>query len=475
MKKDSFEPSWIPRLYRYCLSLKEQIAMLEKERAAMKQDIAQRKEQISELQEALKARKRISSNNSSQPPSQERKGNKKIVKKGGAVIGHEAHQRIQAKADTKIVLQAKVCPYCGEENLKERATSRPKEHLDIERGRFKCTHYIRTKYQCQCCRKHFWTDFPEGVMQSPFGAGLQAAVATLKGGRYSLSIRGISALLKELFGIKISDGAVAKIMKRANEVLREGSEEIKAKVREGDEPLYTDETGWREEGINRHLWTVGNSKGVFYEIHARRTKETRIKVQGGEPKGGAVTDRAPAYGGIETDHQYCLAHGVRNTQRFAEAEGSVGRIGQEVVKKWKRLLQIRRDWAEGKKEWKRVWEESESCRRGIRNYLLMGMHLTNKKFVRFCKKMLKDFEHFFVYLRIPWMEPTNNLAERNLRCLVIERKRSYGTKSKWGSEFVCRAKTVYMTLSQHGRSFFAYLREAFLQSWKGEELSRVYE
>ena len=51
MEKDSFEPSWIPHLYRYCLSLEEQNAMLEKERAAMKQDIAQQKEQISELQE----------------------------------------------------------------------------------------------------------------------------------------------------------------------------------------------------------------------------------------------------------------------------------------------------------------------------------------------------------------------------------------------------------------------------------------
>ena len=65
------------------------------------------------------------------------------------------------------------------------------------------------------------------------------------------------------------------------------------------------------------------------------------------------------------------------------------------------------------------------------------------------------------------MEPTNNLAERDLRTLVLLRKKSFGTKSERGQRFVERIKTVAMTLHRQKQSLFAYLASVFQAAFSG--------
>jgi len=60
------------------------------------------------------------------------------------------------------------------------------------------------------------------------------------------------------------------------------------------------------------------------------------------------------------------------------------------------------------------------------------------------------------------MEPTNNLAERDLRKLVIWRKKSYGTRSEKGKSFVARITSVIETLKKHEKSPFKFLEGALI-------------
>ena len=55
------------------------------------------------------------------------------------------------------------------------------------------------------------------------------------------------------------------------------------------------------------------------------------------------------------------------------------------------------------------------------------------------------------------MEPTNNAAERALRRAVLWRRKSFGTQSAEGSQFVGRVLTVVTTLRQQGREVLEYL------------------
>ena len=79
------------------------------------------------------------------------------------------------------------------------------------------------------------------------------------------------------------------------------------------------------------------------------------------------------------------------------------------------------------------------------------------KIVRFCKNLLKDFNALWTFLSIEHIEPTNNHAERSLRPLVIWRKKYFGTRSNYGSEFVARSASVIMTCKLQSKNCFEFL------------------
>jgi transposase len=60
----------------------------------------------------------------------------------------------------------------------------------------------------------------------------------------------------------------------------------------------------------------------------------------------------------------------------------------------------------------------------------------------------------------PGVEPTNKSAERPLRRAVLWRRRSFGTQSEAGSQFVERILTAVTTLRQQRRDVLDYLTAA---------------
>lgn len=58
------------------------------------------------------------------------------------------------------------------------------------------------------------------------------------------------------------------------------------------------------------------------------------------------------------------------------------------------------------------------------------------------------------------MEPTNNIAERALRKLVLWRKKSYGTRSRKGGALSERISSVVETTRKNGKNVLAFLEEA---------------
>ena len=77
-----------------------------------------------------------------------------------------------------------------------------------------------------------------------------------------------------------------------------------------------------------------------------------------------------------------------------------------------------------------------------------------------CRDILKREEALWTFVDVPGVEPTNNLAERQIRPGVLWRKGSFGTQSAAGSRFVERIMTVVSTLKQQGRNVLDYLAEA---------------
>ncbi len=104
--------------------------------------------------------------------------------------------------------------------------------------------------------------------------------------------------------------------------------------------------------------------------------------------------------------------------------------------------------------------EIEPLQQRIEWLLWAGCRSGHDKVAGMCREILKVSDAMWTFVRVPGVEPTNNLAERSLRHAVLWRKGSFGTHSAEGSLFVGRMLTVVTSLRQQKRHVLDYLTSA---------------
>src|SRR5438270_9793791 len=108
--------------------------------------------------------------------------------------------------------------------------------------------------RCPSCGKRTRADLPPGVSRRPFGARLTAVIALLSG-RYRLSRREVRQLVRDLWAVRVSLGAVARQEQAQSAALAPVVEEARAAVQQAA-MVNLDATGWRQEQQRAWLWTV---------------------------------------------------------------------------------------------------------------------------------------------------------------------------------------------------------------------------
>ncbi len=93
-----------------------------------------------------------------------------------------------------------------------------------------------------------------GVPRRPFGARLTAVIALLSG-RYRLSRRAVRQLLRDLWAVRPSLGAVVRQEQAQSAALAPVVEEAQAAVQQVT-VVNMDETGWRQAKQRAWLWTA---------------------------------------------------------------------------------------------------------------------------------------------------------------------------------------------------------------------------
>jgi transposase len=107
----------------------------------------------------------------------------------------------------------------------------------------------------------------------------------------------------------------------------------------------------------------------------------------------------------------------------------------------------------------------------VEKLLNVGSRSEHRKTGRTCQRIMRVEKCLWTFVRVEGVEPTNNAAERALRRAVLWRRRSFGTQSARGSEFVERILTAVTTLRQQGRDVLAYLT-AVCCSMLSDEVSK---
>jgi transposase len=308
--------------------------------------------------------------------------------------------------------------------------------------------------RCPCCKQGVTAtapaDMPEG---SPFGPGIAATAACLHGCQL-MSFKRLTEALDGLFGVTISQGAIANMLARAGKPFAAHAETIAATVR-ASAVMASDETSARVKGKTWWPWTFGCATAVYHLIAPTRGKCVPTGfLDGARPKVW-LSDRLAAQGTHAEAQQFCLAHLIRDAQ-FAIDHGDAIFAPQfkAFLKHACALGRRRPDLADAT-----IARHRRRLERWLDRLLdleasdAQGRHLRDTIHVTARDKLL-------VFLTRRDVQPTNNESERALRPSVIFRKVTNGFRSEWGAKVYADLCSIVETGRRNGRSALASLRDA---------------
>jgi transposase len=327
------------------------------------------------------------------------------------------------------------------------------------------THRLR----CPECRARTTARLPEGVGSSAFGSNLQAAIVTLTA-RNRISRRDMSELIGELFGIRLSVGAIDAICQRASTALADPHERLTASVL-CSPTVNVDETGWITWGEQRTLWTATTSQAAVFRVAEDRHR-ARLKELLGDYDGIVCSDRWWAYDHLDPGcRQVCWCHLERDFRRHSEGVGEQRTFGETGLQLTGKLFGAWQGFQQHGNR-RRLKRELGPIQHQLRSLLeRAGRKSTYTRYHRvFANKLLHLWPALWTFATTEGVQPTNNAAERSLRGPVIHRKLSHGTRSDDGERFIERALSASITCRLQHRSLFAYLRELLTNHNRGHPL-----
>ena len=417
--------------------------------------------EISNLKEQLN----LNSKNSSKPPSTDQKANT-AIKESKKRMSREGISRSvypPERVDKRVNCTREMCPHCGSKAVQSLGMAESLQQAELPEMRAIITEYLLHKYCCNHCGKRSQAELPQGVPDSAFGPRLMGLFATLTGVLHVAKREAIQ-LMRDLYDVDIGLGSAPNIEERVSKALEPVYRRIHVLVIESPLCKHFDETTWRDSGKRCYAWIAGCSDAAFFKIHTHRNREAFDELVGRNAKNfKVVTDRYAVYGTIGKIHQYCLAHIIRDFRRYAERDGPDAEIGQTLSDKFSRVCGIHKQWRLGKLSLKQRNMRIGHCRRQIELWLVDGFANGSDRLSGLCKRLLDDFDKLWTFTKVEGMEPTNNLAERDLRKLVIWRKKSYGTRSERGKRFVERVTSVAETVKRHGNNVLRFIQDAIMQ------------
>lgn len=425
--------------------LLEENRRLREENRQLKARIVALEALILDLQERLN----LNSKNSSKPPSTDQKPPHTLLKKGGAQEGHPGHFRALTTPQKVVESKPEKCSRCGCTHLR---IDKPWIFQQIELPPLKMciTEYRCFRAVCQNCKHRHAAELPPGIEPSAFGPRLSAAI-TLLTGVYHLSKRKAKALLSTLFNTQISVGSVSNIEGRMTAGLQEAHEKIRKEVVKSPEIKCIDETRWRQEASNRTVWIISTKKGAYYSILPSRGRKALQEILRCKLKAPVITDRYAVY--RFQRHQWCLAHLRRDFKCISERTGPDGPLGHQLLFELHDVFTIQKAGYEEKQRYQRLYYR----RRRIEGLLQEAEVQGSPALQSLAGRLLDNYEKLWLFSHEEQVEPTNNLAERDLRPLVIWRKVNQQTWSDRGSRFMERIMSLALMLKRQGRDVLAFL------------------
>jgi transposase len=394
--------------------------------------------------------------NSSLPPSSGQKANvadasaTKRSRKGHPGVARE----LCANPDVTRDIYAERCACGAKLPAADQVLARAYDHVELPPIKPVTTRINLHRADCPCCGNTITAEPPADMPPgSPFGPGIVALVTYLHGCQMVGYAR-LAEMLEGLFGLKISEGAIANMLARAAEPFAECAQTIHETVRNSP-VIASDETSARVKGKTHWQWTFVAATAVAHLIAPTRGKIVPTEfLDGARPKVW-VSDRLLAQCNHAEAHQFCLAHLIRDAQYAIDAGDTV--FAPEFKAFLQRACDIGRrrpDLADTTiKAYGRTLARELDRLLKLKPTNAEGRHLRDAIIVDAQDKLL-------VFLTRRDVEPTNNESERALRPSVIFRKVTNCFRSDWGAQAYADLCSIVGTGRLNGRSPLAAIRTA---------------
>ena len=331
------------------------------------------------------------------------------------------------------------CPHCDADVSHITQTVQAYDHVEIPEIKPDVTRIELHSGTCPYCAKTFKSTPPAGLEPgSPFGPKLRAFLIYLRF-THAISLERLARLVSDLLGLQISEGALVNILNDSRPAFARAFSLIRARLL-ASSVLCSDETGMRVAKSTWWVWTFHHANSACFVIDPHRSRAVPEAFLDGHRPKLWLSDRYGAQmGWAVKDHQFCLAHLIRDAKYAIEAGDTT--FAQALLALLKRACGIGRRRANLTAATLRSYGYDLDRRLEAILKITPLHHLGTKlrKVIKGCRA------HLFVFLRHRDVEPTNNSSEQALRPCTLFRKVTNCFRSRWGAELYAHVRSVMET------------------------------
>jgi len=443
---------------------------------ALTATIAELRAALAHVQAQLAAARKDSSTSSKPPSSDIVKPPKTPLpgqdqRRRGGQPGHPKHERALLPPEL-LTAPARdylldLCPDCGHGLRPADNAVRVVQQIDVADVPVLAEEHRSHPGWCPHCQKVHYASLPARVERGGLvGPRLTTLIAYLKGACHA-SYSTIRKFLRDVVGVTLSRGQLAKAIGKVSSALDQPYQELLDKLPRQPR-LAVDETGHPDQGQRWWTWCFRAGLYTLFKIDPTRSGNVLLEVLGQEFNGVLGCDYFSAYrrylrecGAVV---QFCLAHLIRDVKFLTTLPDGRDRAYGERLREALRSLfgVIHQREVLGPRVFQ--WQ-LRAARDEVLRQATFAVPAT-KHSQNMAKRFEKHGEAYFEFVTTPNVEPTNNLAEQAIRFVVIDRQITQGTRGEKGRRWCERIWTVIATCAQQGRSVFEYLQAAVAASFE---------
>jgi hypothetical protein len=267
----------------------------------------------------------------------------------------------------------------------------------------------------------------------------------------------------KMFGKLVTEGGLFKVFDKLGKMFEKTKETIIREYRK-EQIKHADETGWRTDGQNGYAWIFCSEKTSIFEFRDSRSGKIASEILGkGRLLGTLCVDRYQGYNRLDIKMQYCYSHLLREVEDLGEEFSDNDEV-QSFVNTLSDFLseaiRLRRIEINNKEYYRRAKIIRKKILKTIRSPC---QHLGIKRIQNIFLKNEKKLYHWVKDRNVP---ADNNLAERELRSVVIARKVSFGSQSINGAKTRGILMTVLLTAQKR-------LKDRPVEEWFKDTLDKI--